>query len=93
VTGAAEEFFFYSHLTVPESIQTANGMAQPVVGKNTVKCTNILILSNVLHVYSFYVNLLSVSVIISQLKCVLLFDISKVIFQENRTGRLHGIST
>jgi hypothetical protein len=39
-----------------------------------------LTLSNVLHAPSFPVNLLSISAIISQLKCVVLFDIPKVIF-------------
>jgi Retrotransposon gag protein/Zinc knuckle len=82
VTGATREFSSYTHLAVPESIQTADGTAQPVIGKGTVQCTNTLTLSNVLHAPSFPMNLLSISVIISQLKCVVLFDIPKVIFQE-----------
>jgi hypothetical protein len=93
VTSAAREFSFYSHLAVLESIQTDDGTAQPVVGKGIIKCTKILTLSNVLHAPSFLVNLLSISVIISQLKCVVLFDISKVIFQEKRTDKLIGTST
>jgi hypothetical protein len=36
VTGTAGEFSFYTHLAVPESIQKADGTAQPVVGKGTV---------------------------------------------------------
>ncbi|KAF9667772.1 hypothetical protein SADUNF_Sadunf15G0058200 [Salix dunnii] len=36
VTGTTSEFSSYSHLTVLESIQTADGTAQPVVGKGTV---------------------------------------------------------
>jgi hypothetical protein len=39
------------------------------------------------------VNLLSISAIVSQLKCVVLFDILKVIFQEKRTDRLLGTDT
>jgi GAG-pre-integrase domain len=39
------------------------------------------------------VNLLSISAIISQLKCVVLFDIPKVIFQEKETGRRLGTGT
>jgi Integrase core domain/GAG-pre-integrase domain len=93
VTGVAREFSSYTHLAVPESIQTADGMAQTVIGKGTVQCTNTLTLSNVLHAPSFPVNLLSISVIISQLKCVVLFDISKVIFQEKETGRRLGTDT
>jgi hypothetical protein len=81
VTGAARKFSSYTHLTFPESIQTADGTAQPVIGKGTVQCTDTLTLSNVLHAPSFSVNLLSISAIISQLKCVVLFDIPKVIFQ------------
>jgi hypothetical protein len=93
VTGAAREFSSYTHLTAPESIQTADGTAQPVIGKGTVQCTDTLTLSNVLHAPSFPVNLLSISVIISQLKCVVLFDIPKVIFQEKETGRRLGTGT
>jgi hypothetical protein len=47
VTDAAKEFSSYSRLAVPESIQTADGMTQSVVGKGTIKCTNTLTLSNV----------------------------------------------
>jgi hypothetical protein len=39
------------------------------------------------------VNLLSISVIILQLKCVVSFDIPKVIFQEKGTGRRLGTDT
>jgi hypothetical protein len=64
---------------MPESIQTADGTAQLVVGKGTVNYGSV-ILSNVLHASSFLVNLLSISVIILQLKCVVNFDILKVTF-------------
>jgi hypothetical protein len=62
-----------------ESIQTADGITQPVVGRGTVKYGYIT-LSNVLHTPLFPINLLSISVIIFQLKCVVTFDILKVIF-------------
>jgi hypothetical protein len=93
VTGVVGEFSSYSHLAVPKSIQTTNGTTQSVIGKGTVKCTNTLTLSNELHASSFPVNILSISVIVSQLKCVILFDIPKVIFQEKRTDRLLGTDT
>jgi hypothetical protein len=93
VTGAAREFSSYTHLAVPESIQTVDGTAQPVISKGTVQCTNTLTLSNILHAPSFSVNLLSISVIISQLKCIILFDIPKVIFQEKETGKRLGTDT
>jgi GAG-pre-integrase domain len=64
-----------------------------VIGKGIVQCTDTLTLSNVLHAPSFPVNLLSISVIISQLKCVILFDIPNVIFQEKETGRRLGTGT
>jgi hypothetical protein len=64
---------------MPESIQTADGTTQPVVGKGTVNY-GFVTLSNVLHAPSFPVNLLSISVIILQLKCVVTFDIPRVIF-------------
>jgi Integrase core domain/GAG-pre-integrase domain len=93
VTGAAREFSSYTHLAVPKSIQTTDGTAQLMIGKGTVQCTDTLTLSNVLHSPSFPVNLLSISVIISQLKCVVLFDIPKMIFQEKETGRRLGTGT
>jgi hypothetical protein len=39
------------------------------------------------------VNLLFISAIVSRLKCVVLFDIPKVIFQEKRTDELLGADT
>jgi GAG-pre-integrase domain len=73
---------------MPESIQTADGTTQPMVGKDTVNYGSMALSnSNVLHAPSFSVNLLSISVIILQLKCIVTFDIPKVIFQEKRMGR------
>jgi hypothetical protein len=63
-----------------------------VVGKGTINYGSVT-LSNVLHAPSFPVNLLFISVIILQLKCVVTFDIPKVIFQEERTGRRLGTGT
>jgi hypothetical protein len=54
----AREFSSYTHLTMPESIQTADGTAQPLVGKGTVNYGSV-ILSNILRTPSFLVNLLS----------------------------------
>jgi hypothetical protein len=48
---------------MPESIQTADGTAQPVVGKGTVNYGSVT-LSNDLHVPSFLINLLSINAII-----------------------------
>jgi hypothetical protein len=59
-----------------------------VVGKGTVKYTNILTLSKVLHAHSFSINILFINVIVLQLNCVVLFDIPNVIFQEKRTDKI-----
>jgi hypothetical protein len=67
VTSVVEEFSSYSRLAISESIQTADGTVQPLVGKGTAKFTNTLILSNVLHAPSFTLNLLSISVIVPTL--------------------------
>jgi hypothetical protein len=50
IIGAAGEFSSYSRLTISKTIQTIDGTTQPIIGKGTVKCTNILTLFNVLHV-------------------------------------------
>jgi hypothetical protein len=92
VISAVGEFSSYSRLTVPKSIQTADGTAQSVISKGTVKCINILTLSNVLHAPHFFVNLLFISVIISQLKCVILFDIPNVIFKRRGTTGCLGLT-
>ena len=49
VTGNASELSSYTHLTMPKSIQIADGTTQPVVGIGTVKCIDSVTLSNVLH--------------------------------------------
>jgi hypothetical protein len=92
VAGNVREFSSYTHLKMPESIQITDDTTQPVVGKGTINYGSV-ILSNVLHVPSFTVNLLSISAIIHQVKCVITFDIHKVIFQEKRTGRKLGTDT
>src|SRR5436189_1433377 len=76
VTGAFSEFAFYDpnmHMH-PETVQTADGTAQPVRGIGSVHCTPSFTLLSVLHVPSFPVNLISVSSIIVQLKCKVTFD-------------------
>jgi hypothetical protein len=93
VTGTAREFSSYTRLAVPLSVKIVDGIDQPLVDKCTVKCTNTLTLSKVLHALSFPVNLLSINVIILQLNCVVLFDIPKMIFREKRTGKIIGTGT
>ena len=56
------------------TIQTADGTKQPIVGVGTVKCTPNISLSSVLHVPAFPVNLASLSALIDQIDCSLIFD-------------------
>ena len=58
----------------------------------TVDCTNFVTLPNVFHA-PLPINLLSISATILQLKCVVSFDIPKLIFHEKETGRRLGTGT
>jgi len=64
-----------------------------VVGKGTVRCTDSVTLTNVLHAPSFPVNLVFISAIIREQKCIVTFDIPKMVFQEKGTGRILGTGT
>jgi hypothetical protein len=66
VTGAAGDFSSYTRLVVSENIQTTDGTARLVVGKGTMKCTDSVTLSKVLHAPLFFIDLLSISVIIRE---------------------------
>jgi GAG-pre-integrase domain len=74
----------------PETVQTADGTSQPISGIGLVRCSPSITLSSVLHVLSFPVNLLSVSSLVDQLNCTVLFDKNVCIFQERETGRKIG---
>jgi hypothetical protein len=82
VTGAVGEFSSYTRLVVLENIQTANGTTRPVVGKGIVNCTDSVTLTKALHASSFSVNLLPINAIISEQKCIVTFDIPKIVFQD-----------
>src|SRR5436190_7553090 len=92
ITGNKSEFDTY-HLSMhkkPETVVTADRTSQPIVGMGSVSCTPTLTLSSVLHVPSFSVNLMSVSFIIDQLHCLVIFDGDMVMFQEKGTRRILG---
>jgi GAG-pre-integrase domain len=55
-----------------------------------VRCSPSIILSSVLHVPSFLVNLLFISFLIDQLNFTVLFDKNVCIFQERETRRKIG---
>ena len=92
ITGNKSEFDTY-HPRMhkePETVVIADGTSQPIMGTSSVSCTLTLTLSSVLHVPSFPVNLMSVSCIIDQLHCLIIFDGDVVVFQEKRTRRILG---
>src|SRR3954470_20056134 len=72
----------------PETVVTVDGTSQPIMETGSVSCTPTLTLSSVLHVPSFPVNLMSVSCIINQLHCLVIFDGDMVMFQEKGTRRI-----
>jgi hypothetical protein len=90
VTGISSVFKTYTPHSYSETIQTADGTSQPIHGVGSIECTPSLCLSSVLHVPSFPVNLLSVSSLVDQFKCIVTFDENLCTFQEKRTGRVIG---
>jgi hypothetical protein len=88
VTCAVGEISSYTRLVVSENIQTADGTTRLVIGKGIVKCTDSVTRTKVLHAPSFFVNPLSISAIIREHKCIVTFDISKMVFQEKGTSRI-----
>jgi hypothetical protein len=90
VTCIPNSFKTYTPYTHSETIQTADGTSQPIHGVGSIECTPSLCLSSVLHVPSFPVNLLSVSSIVDQFKCIVTFDEKLCTFQEKSTRRVIG---
>ena len=86
VTSSVNSFASYNPYTHLETIQTTDGTSQPIRDVGSIGCTPHLTLPSVLHVPSFPVNLLSVSAIIDQFKCTVLFDERSCIFQEKGLG-------
>src|SRR3954470_3248949 len=74
----------------PETVVTVDGTSQPIMETGSVSCTPTLTLSSVLHVPSFPVDLMSVSCIIDQVHCLVIFDGDMVMFQEKGTRRILG---
>jgi hypothetical protein len=92
VINSRESRFFitYTPYAHSETIQIADGTSQPIHGVGSVECTSSINLSSILHVPSFPVNLLSVSSIIDQFKCIVIFDEHFCVFLEKETGRRIG---
>ena len=93
VTGAQNEFLKYKQYpsTHKETIQTTNGICQPIKGIGTVNCMPSINLTSILHVPSFPINLLSLSALVDQIDCRITFNREHCIIQE-RTGKEIGIS-
>jgi len=95
VTGKVNEFTSYtpySH-SYKGTIKTADGTPCPIRSVRTVQCTPSIILSSVLHVPSFPVNLISISSLIDQMDCRVLLDREHYLILERRTGRNLGVGT
>lgn len=95
VTGSINEFECYQLYSQPhrETIQTADGTAQPIKGVGAVQCTPSIKLKSVLHVPAFPVNLVSLSALIDQLDCYITLDKKRCLIQETGTGRRIGAGT
>jgi hypothetical protein len=87
VTGESHFLTTYTLYAHPKTIQIADGTSQPIHGVGSVECTSSISLSSVLHVSSFPVNLLPVSSIIDQFKCIVIFDEHFCVFLKKQTGR------
>ena len=92
VTGSIREFELYNQYpsTYHETIQTADGTAQPVKGVGVVKCSSSINLSSVLYVPAFLVNLISMSCLVDQIDCQITVDKYMCLIQERRAGRKLG---
>jgi len=86
VTGASGEFASYTPFspTSKETIQTADGTAQPV------RCTPSITLSSVLYVPSFPVNLVSLSSLVDHMDCRVTLDRENCLIEDRKTGRMLG---
>jgi len=92
VTGASSEFASYTPFPPmhKETIQTADGTAQPIKGVGTVKCTPSITLSSVLYVPSFPVNLVSISALVDHMDCRVTLDRENCLIEDRAIGRMLG---
>jgi hypothetical protein len=92
VTGTSSEFTSYIPFpsTRKETIQTADGTAQPIQGMGTVKCTPSITLSSDLYVPSFPVSLVSLSSLVDHMDCRVTLDRENCLIIDRRTERILG---
>jgi hypothetical protein len=95
VTGTFKEFDSYTQYppTHKETIQTADGTSQPIIGVGTVQCTPAIKLSSVLHVPAFPVSLISLSALVDDIDCRVMLDREMCLIQERLTGERLGTGT
>jgi hypothetical protein len=95
VTGSLKEFKLYDQYSVTsnQTMQTADGTAQPIKGVGLVQCTPTIQLSSVLHVPAFPINLVSLGALIDQLDCLITLDKGMCLIQERLSGRRIGSGT
>ena len=92
VTGTLSEFASYNPFAPmqKETIQTADGTAQPIKGVGTVQCTPSITLSSVLYVPSFPVNLVSLSALVDHMDCRVTLDQENCLIEDRKTGKMLG---
>jgi hypothetical protein len=91
--GTSNLFTSYTPCSGKDRVRVADGSTVPITGHRSIKCTNTLSLSSVLHVPNFPVNMLSVSSITEVLNCRGWFDPTHCAFQDLRLGRILGTGT
>ncbi|PKA64555.1 hypothetical protein AXF42_Ash007300 [Apostasia shenzhenica] len=90
MTGIFSIFTFYVPCSGKDKVRITNGSFTPVNGKGVVRCSPSLMLSSVLHVPSFSVNLLSISFITKDLNYKVTFFPSHCILQRLATEEIIG---
>ena len=92
VTGTLSEFASYNPFAPMrnETIQTADGTAQPIKGVGTVQCPPSITLSSDLYVPSFPVNLVSLSALVDHMDCRVTLDRENCLIEDRKTGRMLG---
>jgi hypothetical protein len=88
VTDMSTSFKTYIPYIHFESVQIADVTSQQIHGIRFIECTPSLSLSSVLHVPYFLVNLIYISSIIDQSKCIITFDENSCVFRRGLGERL-----
>ncbi|TYG99021.1 hypothetical protein ES288_A10G163700v1 [Gossypium darwinii] len=90
MTRSNKSLFNYTTCPSKDSARLADGSLTSISGTVSVVCTPNIILSSVLHVPKFPVNILSISTITKALNCKLEFFPDHCVFQDLQTGKTIG---